>query len=181
MADHEKIFTDKLLAQQTADPALREKFRKELTDMLEVKIEGGRKKLSIVIVAIRYVISLMCLFLFIYYPMDIPGIFRYFSGILGVALMTLSILGAVVIIKGVYKHRTHGNIAAAIVFYGAIGAWVVLLASGSSEPLIAILGTLLLVGAFTKMILNLIKQSKLDAREQLLKQEYRLAEMPPGQ
>ncbi len=180
MADHEKNFTAKLLAQQKVDPALQEKYRKELKNMLEVKIEGGRKILSIVIVAIRYAIGLISLFLFFYFPIGL-GIYRIFCGILGLTLITLSILGIVIIIKGVFKYRTHGNIGAAIVFYGFIAAWIALLASGSSEPLIAILGTLILVGAFTKMMLNLIKQSKLDTREQILKQEYRLAEMPPVQ
>jgi hypothetical protein len=178
MADHKNFFTEKLLAQQKVDPSLQEKYRKELTDMLEVKIEGRRKMLGIFIVAIRYVIGLISLFVFFYIPNTL-GIYRNFCGILGVVLVTLSIFGAVVILKGVYKHRTHGNIGAAIVFYGFIAAWVALLATESSEPIIAILGTLILIIACTKMILNQMKQSELNTREQLLKQEYRLAEVLP--
>jgi len=180
MAERDKSFTAKLLAQQTADPALQEKYRKELTDMLEVKIEGGRKAWGIVIVAIRYIISLICLFMFFFCP-TIVGTYRYFHGILGVMLITLSVFGAVVIIKGVYKHRTHGNIGAAIVFYGSIGAWALLMAGGASNPLIATLGTGILLLGITKMVCNLIKQSELNSREQILKQEYRLAKTPLGQ
>ncbi|MBW7995625.1 MAG: hypothetical protein FVQ81_03420 [Candidatus Glassbacteria bacterium] len=180
MADREMNFADRLLSQQSLNPDLQEKYRKELDDMLEVKIEGGRKVLDIVKVAILYIIGLRCLFQVIYNP-TIVDIYRLFAGILGVALISLSILGTMVIIKGVYKYRTHGNIAAGIIFYGCIGAWAVMLTSGTDNPIFATLGTAILVLGIAKMVANLIKQSKLNYREQLLKQEYRLAEMPPGQ
>jgi len=120
-----------------------------------------------------YLAGLMLLYQSIYNVTRLD-MFRYAFGILGLTFIARSVLGAMIIIKGVYIHRIHGNISTALVVYGFTGTALILLGHGLDvQPAYMVeAGFVLLALAGLALINNFVRLSKLKARERELVREY---------
>jgi MFS family permease len=183
MNESEKDFRDRLLDAERFSPALKEKYEKEVQEMLEQKLTGVRRWAYICGAAMGVGFALLFGTVAILAPREFPilGRIAFVTGaVFGLAFAGLA---GWIAKKGTLKLKTH-PVAMAGMAWGFTVIMVVLfmfLGSGLPDPIIGVrmivIGLVFLVGAAVGLILARVEQAQLKTQEKLLEIEYRLAQM----
>jgi hypothetical protein len=180
MIEKDIQFRQELFASQEMNPALREAFHGELDSMLHETLTPAKKipGLALLIICLGVVIGEIRALL-VY-----PGDARFY--IAAISMAVVCAVAAAWIVRDLWRGKSTRKSAfkTADLFYGAAGVLVVVQflhgMQAPAEPastfgLLAMLTFLFVCGAWS--LQNRIALAELSAREELLRIEYRLADM----
>lgn len=174
MPESSKEFRERLLEAETVNPALRQKYEKELRELLEPRITGFKKWFCISMAV--FCLAYAAFFSFVVFVSDnsleLPKLFW-------AMLLPFMVVTAVWLIWLVIKGRESLKVNAAVWLWITLFFFyfLVVVMFFARDVLLALLGILIFILVSGVSFYRLNLQAQLKTREKLLEIEYRLAEL----
>ncbi|NQT83447.1 hypothetical protein HQ563_10505 [bacterium] len=183
MSESHESFREQLLKAEQPNPTYREKYDKEVRQMLEQKLTGARRLGYIGAAAMGVGFALLFGTLAIIVPKEFPIEGRLIFAMGAIFGLAWAVFAGGIVRKGVIKLKTDPTAMAGMSWGLCVIVVTVLMVSQRKFPdpiigvraLVSGLGFLVMAAVF--MIANRIDQAGLKTREKLLEIEYRLAEL----
>lgn len=179
-------FRDQLLKADRTAPELDEKYRKELTAMLEKELSLARKLVFTVVAVAALVSGCVCAFLAATEP-ELPLAARAALAVGSVFAVAWLFTMIAVLRRGKLQLKTDSRRIAVMVWTFSVLTMVLWLYLGmsSTDPLrgiqIILYGLTFLIGAAVYWLSHMVERNELSTREKLLELELRLAELAEKQ
>ncbi|MFC1732369.1 hypothetical protein ACFL6I_18855 [candidate division KSB1 bacterium] len=176
-------FRDKLIKSETADPALREKYNREIRSMLEYKLSVVRKILYAVLIIFGLAMAGLLGFLSIFRLPDYSVLIRLALGTGALFCLLWTALLVRILVRGRMDMKTQPAAFAGIawMFIVIIVFMMILGTARMTDKLEAVNmlvnGLVIMVFAAVYLIIHRISKSELQTREKLLEIECRITEM----
>jgi hypothetical protein len=173
-------FREKLLQAEQATPALKEKYSKEIQTMLEKKITGLGRFISLAAAISGLAFTVLFGALAIFSPVDFPLLARLGFGAGALFGIGWFILGIRIFSRGSLNLKTDTGIYAGLA-WGISLIIVITCMVSAPDNLVGLrsilCGLVFLVMGAMFVIRHVVEISELKTREKLLEIEYRLAEL----
>lgn len=176
-------FRDRLLQAEQVSPAHKEKYDKEVREMLEQKLTGARRLAYIGSAAIGIGFALLFGTLAIIVPKGFPIAGRFIFAMGAIFGLAWAVFAGGIVRKGVINLKTDPTAMAGMSWGLCVIVVTVLMLAQRDFPdpitgvSALVIGLIFLVMAAVFMIFNRIDQAGLKTREKLLEIEYRLADL----
>lgn len=182
MADRKDMFSERLLALEHTDPALRERYRQAVEAMLVRPLTGPQWLLHAVVAVFGLVAGGVCATLVVTEPAGLPPLTRAALTLFAVFGVSWSLWAAGVLQRGAVHRRRDRAAAARMAFGFAMAAVVMIAALAAASPgptalVMVMVALAMAIAAAVVMLSHAIEQAELRGREQVLALELRLAEL----